>query len=174
LQNPGRFICQIPMLNDGAPLSSLGPRLYTNHEDPYPTVLAVPNGIPEKDLSVTERLVASQGRHMHCTVKVCVTVGAVRGSLAETLRLRDSTDACEFYAAVLRLCRDAGVFLSWVARCTNGIEVHERPHIFIVPPKVSEGLDMWSVAMAASYGSPTNSQGYTSYCEACGLAAITW
>jgi hypothetical protein len=73
LQNPEKFIWQIPVLNDDASLSALGPRLYANHDDSYPTMLTVPNGISEMNLAVAERFVASQGRRMHYTVKVCIT-----------------------------------------------------------------------------------------------------
>jgi len=105
---------------------------------------------------------------------VRVIAEAFQGSLVETLRLRKSTDDCEFYAAVVRLCRDAGVFPGCVSRCSNGIEVYERPHLHLVPPMVAGGGDMWPVVMAACHESPANSQGYTEYCKACGLPSINW
>jgi len=52
---------------------------------------------------------------MHCIIKLCVTAGPVQRSLVETLRVRGSTDACEFYAVAMRLCRDTGLFPNCVS-----------------------------------------------------------
>jgi hypothetical protein len=58
LQDRGRFIWGIPVFNDEAPLTSLGSCVYADHEGPYPTLLALPNGFSQN----AERRTQKPGR----------------------------------------------------------------------------------------------------------------
>jgi hypothetical protein len=152
--------------------SSVGLLIYADDEDSYPALLTLLNGFSQNEMLRTKKLVAFQGRRRDCTIKACVTGGAVHRSLVETLRLGGSIDAWEVVASAVRPCHNAGMFPNCVSRSCNGIEVHERPHLRLVSLTVADDASMWLVVMTACYESPTNSHGYTEYCKAYGLPCI--